>query len=157
MSGSPSNQPAVRLATRDDVASMIAIAAAAYVIYIERIGREPAPMVADFAAHVAAGEAYVLEDGGEVVAYLITFEKDGGQFIENVAVRPSRQGGGHGMRLLDFAEAAARRAGLGRLFLYTNLMMTENLDFYPRLGYLETHRIHEDGFDRVYFEKVLAS
>jgi hypothetical protein len=34
--------------------------------------------------------------------------------------------------------------------------MTENLDFYPRLGYLETQRVHEDGFDRVYFEKVLA-
>ena len=35
--------------------------------------------------------------------------------------------------------------------------MTENLDFYPRLGYLETHRISEDGFDRVYFEKDLSA
>ena len=149
--------PAIRPAASGDVASMIAIAAAAYVIYVERIGREPAPMVADFAAHVADGEAYVLEDGGEVVAYIVTFEKDGGQFIENVAVRPSRQGAGHGKRLLDFAEAEAGRAGRSRLFLYTNLKMTENLDYYPRLGYVETHRVHEDGFDRVYFEKVLSA
>ena len=147
----------VRPAKKSDVSAMIAIATAAYVIYVERIGKEPAPMVADFAGHVASREAFVLEDQGEVVAYIVTFPKDGRQFIENVAVRPSRQGQGHGYRLLAFAEDQARRHGFRQLFLYTNAKMTENLDFYPRLGYLETHRISEDGFDRVYFEKDLSA
>jgi GNAT superfamily N-acetyltransferase len=147
----------IRPAEAGDVSAMIAIATAAYVIYIERIGREPAPMIADFARHAARNEAYVLEDAGEVVAYIVTFEKDGGQFIENVAVRPSRQGSGHGRGLMEFAEEQARRQGRKRLFLYTNAKMTENLDMYPRLGYVETHRIHEDGFDRVYFEKELPA
>ena len=31
--------------------------------------------------------------------------------------------------------------------------MTENLSFYPRMGYAEVDRRHEDGFDRVFFEK----
>lgn len=149
--------PRIRPAATGDVSAMIAIATAAYVIYIERIGREPAPMIADFAQHVSAHEGYVLEDGGEVVGYIVTFEKDGRQFIENVAVRPSRQGLGHGRKLLQFAEEQARKHGRNRLFLYTNAKMTENLDTYPRLGYLETHRIHEDGFDRVYFEKELPA
>lgn len=147
----------IRPAEAGDVSAMIAIATAAYVIYIERIGREPAPMAADFARHAARNEAHVLEDAGEVVAYIVTFEKDGGQFIENVAVRPSRQGSGHGRKLMAFAEAEARAHGCKRLFLYTNAKMTENLDYYPRLGYVETHRIHEDGFDRVYFEKELPA
>jgi GNAT superfamily N-acetyltransferase len=149
--------PVIRQAGKADVSAMIAIATAAYVIYVPRIGKEPAPMLADFAIHVARGEAYVLEDNGEVVAYIVTFEKDGGQFIENVAVRPSRHGQGHGKCLLGFAEDQARQGNRPRLFLYTNALMTENLDFYPRLGYVETHRIQENGFDRVYFEKDLRA
>ncbi len=149
--------PHIRPATAGDVSAMIAIATAAYVVYVPRIGREPAPMVADFASHVVKGEAYVLETGGEVVAYIVTFRKDDAQFVENVAVHPGHQGHGHGYQLMDFAESLARRAGLRRLALYTNAKMTENLDFYPRLGYVETHRVHEDGFDRIYFEKRLST
>jgi hypothetical protein len=33
--------------------------------------------------------------------------------------------------------------------------MTENLAFYPRLGYREVGRVVEDGFRRVYFAKRL--
>lgn len=146
----------IRQAGRGDVSQLIAIATAAYAPYIERIGREPAPMLADFAGHVSRREAFVLEDGGEVVAYVVTYGKDDAQFVENVAVRPSRQGQGHGMRLLDFAETRARDAGLRRMVLYTNVKMTENLSLYPRLGYAETRRVTEDGFERVYFEKVLV-
>jgi hypothetical protein len=37
----------------------------------------------------------------------------------------------------------------------TNAAMTENLAFYPRHGYVETHRASQDGFDRVFFSKRL--
>ena len=40
----------LRLAKPDDVATVARIALAAYAIYVPRMGREPAPMVADFAA-----------------------------------------------------------------------------------------------------------
>jgi hypothetical protein len=33
--------------------------------------------------------------------------------------------------------------------------MTENLSYYPRHGYAETHRAEQDGFRRVYFRKPL--
>lgn len=145
----------IRPAGSGDVSSLTAIATAAYAPYIERIGREPAPMVADFAMHVERGEVWVLEDAAEVVAYLVTFRKAAAQFIENVAVRPSRHGQGHGKALMAYAEFLAREQGLDRMELYTNEKMTENLAFYPRLGYVETRRILEDGFERVYFEKRL--
>jgi hypothetical protein len=34
--------------------------------------------------------------------------------------------------------------------------MTENLAYYPRHGYAETHRAEQDGFRRVFFTKHLA-
>jgi hypothetical protein len=34
-------------------------------------------------------------------------------------------------------------------------MMTENLTYYPRRGYTETHRMQQDGFQRVFFRKRL--
>lgn len=145
----------IRQAGRGDVSQLTAIATAAYAPFIERIGRPPAPMLADFAGHAARGEAFTLEDRGEVVAYIVTYGKDGAQFVENVAVRPSRQGQGHGRRLMDFAETRARDTNLTRMVLYTNVKMTENLSLYPRLGYTETRRVTEGGFERVYFEKVL--
>jgi hypothetical protein len=39
--------------------------------------------------------------------------------------------------------------------LYTNAAMTENLAYYSRRGYTETHRAHQDGFHRVFFRKRL--
>jgi hypothetical protein len=57
---------------------------------------------------------------------------------------------------MAFAEARAHALGLGVLRLYTNAAMSENLRFYPALGYRETGRRRQEGFDRVFFEKRLA-
>ena len=127
----------------------------AYARYVLRMGRKPAPMVADFAGHVERGEAWVVEEQGRVRGFVIQFVREGGWFVENLAVDPTCQGQGHGRRLVAFAEAEAKARGLGRVFLYTNEKMTENLDFYARLGYAETARVTEHGFRRVYMEKRL--
>ena len=44
----PGNTPHIRAATANDAARMRAIALAAYAKYVPRIGREPAPMVAEY-------------------------------------------------------------------------------------------------------------
>jgi len=146
----------IRPATPQDVTAIGDIAKAAYARYVSRIGREPAPMVADFAAHIMRGEAYVLDKSGAIDAFVISYPRDTDQFIENVAVRPDSQGLGYGRLLMKYAEFLAQESHLEKLVLYTNVKMTENLAFYARLGYVEIKRISEHGFERVYFEKRLT-
>ena len=145
----------MRPATAGDVAAIIACAEAAYALYVPRIGKKPAPMVADFAAHVAAGEVHVIEAGGQVAGYIVMMVRPEEVFVDNVAVDPKHQGLGLGGRLMALAEATARKSGLSRLRLYTNVAMTENMDFYGYLGFTETERRREDGFDRIYMAKPL--
>jgi len=72
-----------------------------------------------------------------------------------VAVDPDRQGRGYGGRLMDLAEAEARRRGYGALDLYTHERMTENIALYGARGYEETGRRRVRGYDRVYMRKTL--
>ncbi len=149
-------EPDLRPAEAGQAPAVAACARAAYAKYVSRIGREPAPMVADFPAAIAAGEVYVLVDGRAVVGFIVFRTGSGHLFVENVAVDPGRQHRGLGRRLMAFAEATALERGLPALRLYTNVKMIENMPFYRELGFVETERRHEDGFDRVYFEKNLA-
>lgn len=147
----------VRKATVADVARIRAIAIAAYAPYVSRIGRPPAPVTADYAAAVAHGEVWVGCQGGHVVGLLVLIAMPDHLLLENVAVDPPTLGTGVGARLLTVAEQQAGQLGLHEVRLYTNEAMTENLAYYPRHGYVETHRGEEDGFRRVYFSKKLSA
>jgi ribosomal protein S18 acetylase RimI-like enzyme len=147
---------AIRSATAGDATAAAEITGAAYRPYIERIGREPAPMGADFDALIAAGEVWVATDHDRVVGVLVVRLQDAALLLESVAVDPAHQGRGIGRSLIEHAEQVARNAGMGVVDLYTNAHMTENLRLYPSLGYDLVDRRHEDGFDRVFFRKSLA-
>jgi predicted N-acetyltransferase YhbS len=147
----------LRPATSADVAAIRAVAKRAYIKYVPRIGRVPAPMAADFLAHVQAGQADVAELDGVVMGYLIAFPRDEDYFVENVAVDPAGAGKGMGKTLMALAEDHARQAGLGKVVLYTNHRMHENFPFYAALGYRTTGLVIEAGFRRVYFEKDLVA
>jgi GNAT superfamily N-acetyltransferase len=143
----------IRKASPADVPRIEAIAAAAYAPYTPRIGRPPAPVTADYGGAAARGEVWVAEADGTITGLLVLVARPDHLLLENVAVDPAAQGTGVGTRLLAEAEEHALRLGLPEVRLYTNVAMTENLAYYPRRGYVETHRGHEDGFDRVYFSK----
>lgn len=145
----------LRPATAADVPAISACARAAYEKYLPRMDRDPAPMVADFAAHVAASQVHVLIEDGGLLGYIVAMARANCWFVDNVALAPEHQGRGLGRRLMDLAEAAARQHGLPEVRLYTNVVMTENIGFYGRLGFIETGRVREHGFDRVYMAKRL--
>jgi GNAT superfamily N-acetyltransferase len=145
----------LRLARAEDVATIEDIVDRAYRHYVERIGRKPGPMVDDYAAHVAAGTAQILERGGKAVGLLILIHEPDALLLDNVAVLPAEHGKGYGRFLMDTAEAAARAAGHRTIRLYTNALMTENIALYSRIGYFETRRAVEKGLHRVYMEKAL--
>ena len=130
---------------------------AAYGGYVERIGRRPAPMDADYAALIEAGLVTVAERDGALVGLLVLVPEADHLLVENVAVDPAAQRTGLGRRLMAHAEDEARARGLQELRLYTNEKMVENVAWYPRLGYRETERRAESGFSRVFFAKRLES
>lgn len=146
----------IRAATPDDLDAVKSCAERAYALYVPRMGCRPAPMVADFAAQIAAGHVRVAEADGAVAGFIVLYRRGDHIHVENVAILPSLQGRGLGRALLAFAEVEAKRQGLAALELYTNEKMTENQAFYPRLGYAETGRRHEDGFARVFYRKTLS-
>jgi ribosomal protein S18 acetylase RimI-like enzyme len=146
----PLNQVLIRAATSADVARIRSIARAAYTKYIARIGREPPPMLADFAAETTAGHVMVIEAGGEVAGYMIAWPEAEAYFVDNLAVAPEHQGSGVGRSLLDHAVREARRLSLPAVRLYTNVAMTENLAIYDHLQFIETHRAWEEGVHRVH-------
>jgi ribosomal protein S18 acetylase RimI-like enzyme len=129
---------------------MGAIARAAYAKYVPRIGREPAPMVADYAAHIERDEAVVIEHSGQVCGFMIAWAEADAYFVDNIAIGPVAQGRGFGRELIEHAVGEARRFRLSALRLYTNVSMTENLAMYRHLGFVEAHRAMENGFNRVY-------
>ncbi len=154
--GRPPKAVSIRPAAAGDVAGIRDCVRAAYRIYVERIGKDPAPMLADYAALTAAGRVHVLELEGRLAGVIVLFPRADHLFVENVAVDPAFQDHCLGRRLMDFAESAARAQSLPAIRLYTNVHMTENFPFYDRLGYVVTGRVHEDGYDRVYFEKAIV-
>ena len=140
----------IRAARPADAPRLKAITRAAYAKYVPRIGRDPAPMSADYAAAIAAGHAIVISRGPVVAGYLIGRGNADSYFIENIAVDPAFQGHGLGATMLCHAISEARRLKLPTLRLFTNAAMTENLALYAHLGFVETHRVVEQGYDRVY-------
>jgi ribosomal protein S18 acetylase RimI-like enzyme len=128
---------------------------AAYRHYIPRIGKPPGPMLDDYAARIADGQAWVLEDAGKIKGILVLEETPEGFLLDNIAILPEGQGKGYGRALIEFAEAEARRRAFAEIRLYTHEMMTENIALYTRIGFVETHRVSEKGYDRVYMTKLL--
>lgn len=163
------------LAQPHDEQQIVALVRAAYLLYIERIGKEPAPMTADYGTAIAAGQVSVVrradeadspgegadknvgEQAGEILGLIVMEAMPDYLLVENIAVSPAAQGLGIGGLLLEHAYAEARSKGLAEVRLYTNAKMTENLSYYPRRGFIETGRRHEDGFDRVYFSRPSSS
>ncbi len=147
--------PAIRQANEADLPAIEEIITAAYSKYLARMDRPPAPMLRDYAPAVEQGAVWV---AGTPIAGLISLSPaDDSLLVENLAVHPAAQGTGLGRVLMDFAEWQARKLRLPRLALYTNEVMTENQAIYAHLGYRETARRSEDGYQRVFMEKELPS
>ena len=153
----------LRKACASDVAAIRHCATEAYSQYVERIGKKPAPMVADFGSLVADGKMVVaINNASEMqssaakdmlVGYVVFYADNNTMRLDNIAVLPQCTGAGIGKLLIATVEQSAQGLGLDSVTLYTNASMIENLQMYPALGYVEFDRRVEDGFNRVYYRK----
>ena len=151
------DQPLIRAATAADVPAIGEIVERAYRHFIPRIGKPPGPMVDDYAARVAEGAVWVIEEGSGIAGILVLLPRPDYLLLDNIAVDPARQGSGLGRRLLAFAEAEAMRRGHREIRLYTHQTMTENQRLYAAIGYEETGRGTDAGYERVFMRKPLGN
>ncbi|KAI1025166.1 hypothetical protein LB505_009456 [Fusarium chuoi] len=144
-------------AQANDLPSIQAMVNAAYEKYIPRIGKPPAPMTEDYPSLLTTHDIFILRTAQSPVgALVLQHEPDSDAMkIENLVVDPSAQGRGYGKVLVRYAEEFAKSRGCNALELYTNVKMFENLGLYLKMGFVETGRREEDGFERVYFRKEL--
>ncbi|KAG4262363.1 hypothetical protein FPRO03_10593 [Fusarium proliferatum] len=144
-------------AQASDVPAIQSMVNAAYEKYILRIGKPPAPMTADYPSLLTTHDIFILRTSQSPVgALVLQHEPDSNAVkIENLVVDPSAQGRGYGKVLMRYAEDFTRSRGSNVLELYTNVKMFENLGLYLKMGFVETARRREDGFERVYFRKEL--
>lgn len=157
MSDTEKRSWAVRPANSGDVIAVSECVNSAYRHYVDLMGKLPGPMTEDYLEVIRRHEVHVVESApaiaGSLLAVLVLIASPGRFLLDNVAVQPKAQGIGIGGSLIAFAERRAIQSGYDRIQLYTHECMTENLDMYPKLGYHESGRLLERGYQRVYFEK----
>jgi ribosomal protein S18 acetylase RimI-like enzyme len=147
----------IRRAEPRDRATVETIVYDTYAHYIARIGKKPGPMLDDYAALIGTGAVSVLDEpDGAIAGIIVLLPQSDHLLLDNIAVRNDRQGQGLGRRLIAFAEAEARRLGYKELRLYTHVTMTENIALYTRLGFVETGRGEDAGYERVFMTKRLG-
>jgi predicted kinase/GNAT superfamily N-acetyltransferase len=145
-----------RPATAADAAMIRDITRAAYARWVPVIGREPRPMVADYAEALHKHRIDLWQNAGTVCALIEYRLEPDHLWIENIAVLPEAQGQGIGRRLLAHAEAECRAAGLREIRLLTNAAFEANLRLYEACGYQMTGTEPFMGGTTAYFAKTLT-
>jgi N-acetylglutamate synthase-like GNAT family acetyltransferase len=107
----------IRSARESDAVALREIVERAYSVYIERIGRRPAPMNADYAQKISEGCISVADKDGEIIGLIVLLVKQDHLLIENVAVDPAHQGRGVGRALMAHAETYASQQHISELRL----------------------------------------
>ena len=143
----------IRAAAPSDVAAITRCVCAAYLRHIERVGKQPWPMLQDYSSVIRTSQVHVAEREARIVGVLELLVTDEGFLLDSVAVDPSAQGTGVGRQLLEFAESEARRHGFQSIYLMTNEKMTENQALYSRIGYVLFDRQTVHGYSRVLMRK----
>ena len=147
----------IRPAAGPDADTVALITAEAYQRYVPRIGREPSPMVTDYAStRSARATPGWRRTTARLSASMVVELHPDHLLVENIAVRLLPPRAAASAALLARAEELAVELGYDEVRLYTHETMTENIAYYPRRGYTETHRGGQDGYRRVFFRKQLG-
>ncbi len=125
----------LRTATPADAQLVRDLVRAAYARWVPIIGREPKPMLADYAAALRDHRIDLFYREDRPIALIETILRSDHLFIENIAILPEYQGHGLGRCLLAHADQLAAEAGLAELRLLTNGKMTSNIRLYLSVDY----------------------
>lgn len=147
---------AIRDAEAEDVDAIVACVRSAFAMYADRMDVAPRPVLADYTELVGRGYVRVAIDrSGAVAGVIVMWPETDHIYVDVLSVDPRCQGNGVGTRLLSDADRAAVDAGFHEVRLCTNEVMHENLEYYPRHGFEETHRATVGPYRRVYYRRLV--
>ena len=84
----------IRKAQAGEAEAVRGVVLSAYERYVAVIGRAPGPMLDDHALRIAADQVWVLEEADGIAGVLVLEDGPAGFLLDNIAVRPDRQGRG---------------------------------------------------------------
>jgi GNAT superfamily N-acetyltransferase len=100
------------------------------------IADDEPPSLDALADYARSGRSWVaVDDAGTVIGYVLVDHVDGNAHIEQISVRPDRQGGGVGRSLIARVHAWAVDSGLTTLTLTTFRDVSWNAPLYEHLGF----------------------
>ncbi|MER5882980.1 GNAT family N-acetyltransferase [Streptomyces sp. NPDC001941] len=102
---------------------------------MDSVADDEPPALALLETYRAGGHAWVADEGGHPVAYLVSDVIDGAAHIEQVTVHPRAARRGVGRALIEDLAARAAGRGLGALTLTTFTDVPWNAPYYARLGF----------------------
>jgi len=131
----------IRKATVKDVNDVEKCMHLAYLKYKDRLDVEKLPpMHVDYKEEILSYPVWVVEVNNQIAGGIVlVFEQDYAS-IANIALHPEFQGKGIGKFLMDFAEKEAIRRGYTEINLATHILLTENVEFYKRLGWIQVNQ-----------------
>ena len=148
----------LRPAEPSDSATIASCVCEAYIHYIERIGKQPGPMLENYLDVIRDSLVHVaVDDTDRVVGAIVMQETPEGFYVDNAAARPQVWGQGIGRTLLQFAEREALRRGYRSICLATHELMWENRALYEKVGYVQYDQRVVDGYPRVFLRKALGA
>jgi GNAT superfamily N-acetyltransferase len=104
---------------------------------LDRIADAEPPSVETLTAYAAAGRSWIALDAGDrPVGYVIADEVDGNAHLEQISVRPDRQGMGVGRALINRVRAWAHQTGRPAITLTTFMLVPWNAPLYAHLGFV---------------------
>ena len=130
--------PIIRVARSEDIPSIVRLVNAAFIVEsFFKIGDRTNSQ--EVRAMMRRGEFHLLEDpsGNTVGCAFLSIAADRAYF-GMLSIDPAHQGKGHGRRLIDAVEAAARAEGCRSIDIHIVNLRAELPGFYHRLGYAET-------------------
>ena len=90
-------------ATLSDAPNLVRLAHEAYRHYVARIGRPPAPMLADFTRHITDDTVFIATND-VICGYVVLCHDLDCWRLDNIAVAPLNQGQGIGAALIRHSE-----------------------------------------------------